>query len=721
MDPLLRRRLSFPLFSHQVQVTLEPINGATLVASRNRFLRTCERISFVLVHSVHPEKQNKPYLLPDIVPWQPTWQDPECVELPSLDKNTPIAVGDLFHCCYGRYHESLPCLQLQQHEQSISDGFILAKDLPKLSTDIHIETTTTITASSTLASIPDVEEPHLPLASVLFPDTLEIATEAMKSRMFALCGERGSGKTYTALVVASVAKLRRGSATFYLDCRKLRDSSTMQTLLSELCSVLDSAANSPSACCILDDLDLIAPRWGNDMSTASGSAQAGQVNPVEVDQSYLVTQVLLNKLSDERMYDVFVLATCHSNDSMATLLTRPPCFVRRKPLPSMNSSERFTLFSALLGSCEPDESVSAIFKDKRTATFRPRDLEKLAQRMKVSGAVEDLGKALQAELGRFTPLSMIGVSDSASSSGNEVQWSELGGMFEAKLALTNAIVRPYRYQKIYERAKMKTPRGTLLYGFSGTGKSAFVSALAKECGLSLIKCRGPEILDKYIGASEGKVRELFAKAAMSAPSILFLDELDALAPRRGSDHTGVTDRIVNQLLTFLDGVEDFSAVGSVFIVAATSRPDKVDPALLRPGRLETHVYFGCEHSEEEQEDLLIKMAKKFDVEKVVRRWITSGFENDTTIQMNLSKLSPADLKSVFQMARLSAIKEAMLACPDNVDKFSINLSHIKQAVHRTHPSLSHADKELLSNIYDQFQGKPRQETSRQPEQLLALR
>jgi peroxin-1 len=118
----------------------------------------------------------------------------------------------------------------------------------------------------------------------------------------------------------------------------------------------------------------------------------------------------------------------------------------------------------------------------------------------------------------------------------------------------------------------------LFFGPPGCGKSALVPALAKECNFPLIACKGPEVLDKYIGASEAKVRELFSRASAVAPSILFLDELDALAPRRGSDNTGVTDRVVNQLLTFLDGVEDAST-GTVYVIGATFRPDKVDPAL----------------------------------------------------------------------------------------------------------------------------------------------
>ncbi|EEC46118.1 predicted protein, partial [Phaeodactylum tricornutum CCAP 1055/1] len=169
---------------------------------------------------------------------------------------------------------------------------------------------------------------------------------------------------------------------------------------------------------------------------------------------------------------------------------------------------------------------------------------------------------------------------------------DVAGLFRAKEELVSTVVRPSIYTLIYQRAKVQLPRGLLLFGPPGCGKSLIVPALAKRCRFSLVLCRGPELLDKYIGASEAKVRDLFDRAATAAPSILFLDELDSLAPPRGSDHTGVTDRVVNQLLTFLDGVEENSSKGPLYVIAATSRPDKIDPALLRPGRLEKHVYVG---------------------------------------------------------------------------------------------------------------------------------
>ena len=134
----------------------------------------------------------------------------------------------------------------------------------------------------------------------------------------------------------------------------------------------------------------------------------------------------------------------------------------------------------------------------------------------------------------------------------------------------------------------------------------------------MIVCRGPKILDKYMGASEAKVRALFEHTNLSAPSILFLDEIDSLAPHRGSDLTGVTDRVVNQLLTFLDGVEDTTAGKTVFVIISSSRPDKIDTALLQPGRLEKHVYIGHPSSRRELQDVWVKVAGKYPVDPTVK-------------------------------------------------------------------------------------------------------
>ncbi len=136
---------------------------------------------------------------------------------------------------------------------------------------------------------------------------------------------------------------------------------------------------------------------------------------------------------------------------------------------------------------------------------------------------------------------------------------------------------------------MKQSSGLLLYGPSGCGKTLIASALANESKLNFISVKGPELLSKYIGSSEQNVRELFTKAEKAKPCIIFFDEFESLAPKRGHDSTGVTDRVVNQLLTQLDGVEQLEGV---YLLASTSRPDLIDQALLRPGRIDEAVYVG---------------------------------------------------------------------------------------------------------------------------------
>ena len=134
---------------------------------------------------------------------------------------------------------------------------------------------------------------------------------------------------------------------------------------------------------------------------------------------------------------------------------------------------------------------------------------------------------------------------------------------------------------------MKMQFGVLLFGPPGTGKTLLASAVAKEFDMNFISVKGPELLSKYIGSSEEAVREVFVRAQAAKPCILFFDEFESLVPRRGHDSTGVTDRVVNQFLTQLDGTE---GLRGVYVLAATSRPDMIDPALLRPGRVDRKVY-----------------------------------------------------------------------------------------------------------------------------------
>ncbi len=165
-----------------------------------------------------------------------------------------------------------------------------------------------------------------------------------------------------------------------------------------------------------------------------------------------------------------------------------------------------------------------------------------------------------------------------------VRWDEVGGLEPIKAALQEAIAWPLSQPLLFEQIGLQPPRGILLYGPPGNGKTLLVKALASQSNLNFISIKGPELLSKYVGESEQGVRELFARARHAAPCIVFLDEVDALAPKRGFDgRSPVTDRVVSQLLTELDGVE---ALKDVWVIAATNRLDMIDDALLRPGRLD---------------------------------------------------------------------------------------------------------------------------------------
>uniref|UniRef100_A0AAQ5X7F2 non-chaperonin molecular chaperone ATPase n=1 Tax=Amphiprion ocellaris TaxID=80972 RepID=A0AAQ5X7F2_AMPOC len=171
----------------------------------------------------------------------------------------------------------------------------------------------------------------------------------------------------------------------------------------------------------------------------------------------------------------------------------------------------------------------------------------------------------------------------------KVRWSDVGGMEEVKLKLKQAVEWPLRHPEAFTRMGIQPPKGVLLYGPPGCSKTMIAKALANESGLNFLAIKGPELLSKYVGESERAVREVFRKARAVAPSIVFFDEIDALASERGSasGSGGVGDRVLAQLLTEMDGIEQLR---DVTVLAATNRPDMIDKALMRPGRLDRIVY-----------------------------------------------------------------------------------------------------------------------------------
>ncbi|KLP17390.1 putative peroxin-1 [Fusarium fujikuroi] len=296
-----------------------------------------------------------------------------------------------------------------------------------------------------------------------------------------------------------------------------------------------------------------------------------------------------------------------------------------------------------------------------TESYMPRDLVLVVERAKyvalahfISHNPED-GSKMSVPLTRehfeeaqkgFTPVALRNMSLGTSTT----TFDSIGGMKETRRVLLETIEYPTRYAPIFAQCPLRLRSGLLLYGYPGCGKTLLASAVAGECGLNFISIKGPEILNKYIGASEKSIRGLFERATASKPCVLFFDEFDSIAPKRGSDSTGVTDRVVNQLLTQMDGVEGLSGV---YVLAATSRPDLIDPALLRPGRLDKSLLCDLPHLDD-RIDILRCLLKKLKLDEDLQGELDKRLRD---VASRTQDYSGADLQALISNAQLEAIHE----------------------------------------------------------------
>jgi transitional endoplasmic reticulum ATPase len=378
---------------------------------------------------------------------------------------------------------------------------------------------------------------------------------------------------------------------------------------------------------------------------------------------------------------VAFIATSAVPDAVDARLRAPDLCDRELGLTLPDATSRKALLDALLRGV-PSSGLELDEISQRTPGFVVADLAAVVREaaLRAAGRASADGQSpaltqddLTGALSVIRPLSRSATEEIAVGS---VTLDDVGDMVETKQALTEAVLWPLQHPDTFARLGVQPPRGVLLYGPPGCGKTFVVRALASSGRLSVHAVKGAELMDKWVGASEKAVRELFRRARDSAPSLIFLDEIDALAPRRGqSFDSGVTDRVVAALLTELDGIDPLR---DVVVLGATNRPDLIDPALLRPGRLEKLVFV-------EPPDA----AARRDILR------TSGKSIPLSAEVNLDEL--ADQLDGYSAADCVALlrESALTAMRRSIDAADVTAADVEQARSTVRPSLDSAQVDAL--------------------------
>jgi len=395
----------------------------------------------------------------------------------------------------------------------------------------------------------------------------------------------------------------------------------------------------------------------------------------------VATLILAELRSAVATSGVAFIATSAVPDAVDARLRTPDLCDRELRLSLPDGATRKALLEVLLRGV-PSESLTLDEIGERTPGFVVADLAALVREAALRAAARASGDGKPPALTQddFTgalsvirPLSRSATEEVAVGS---VTLDDVGDMAETKQALTEAVLWPLQHPDTFARLGVDPPRGVLLYGPPGCGKTFVVRALASSGRLSVHAVKGAELMDKWLGASEKAVRDLFRRARDSAPSLVFLDEVDALAPRRGqSVDSGATDRVVAALLTELDGIDPLR---DVVVLGATNRPDLIDPALLRPGRLEKLVFVEPPDAQARR-DILRASGKSIPLSPEV---------NLDEIADGLDGYSAADCVALLRESALTAMRRS-------IDTADVTAADVEKARATVRPSLDPVQVEAL--------------------------
>jgi transitional endoplasmic reticulum ATPase len=381
---------------------------------------------------------------------------------------------------------------------------------------------------------------------------------------------------------------------------------------------------------------------------------------------------------------VALIVTSQQPESLDHRLRAPDLCDRELGLSLPDGATRKALLEVLLRDVPAEDLALDAIAD-RTPGFVRADLAALVREaaLRAAARASDDGKPpvlTQEDLaGALSVIRPLSRSNTEELSVGSVTLDDVGDMVTTKQALTEAVLWPLQHPDTFARLGVDPPRGVLLYGPPGVGKTFVVRALASSGRLSVHAVKGAELMDKWVGSSEKAVRELFRRARDSAPSLIFLDEIDALAPRRGQSHdSGVTDRVVAALLTEMDGIEPLR---DVVVLGATNRPELIDPALLRPGRLERLVFVEPPDADARYE-ILKTAAKSVPLSKGV---------DLKAVAAELKGYSAADCVALLRESALTAMRRS-------IDAADVTAEDLAKARETVRPSLDAAQIESLRDF-----------------------
>ncbi len=433
--------------------------------------------------------------------------------------------------------------------------------------------------------------------------------------------------------------------------------------------------NSPSII-FIDEIDSIAPK--RDEVT-------GEV------EKRIVSQLLALMDGMKSRGKVVVIAATNRPDSIDPALRRPGRFDREIEIGIPDDEGRYDILSIHTRGMPIDEKVDLKQISKITHGFVGADLEFLSKEAAMRSLrrilpeidldEDEISKEILQKIQITSEDFREALKEVRPSALREVQvqvpnvsWDDVGGLTELKEELREAVEWPLKYKEAFDFVNVEAPKGILLHGPPGTGKTLIAKALAKMTESNFISIKGPELLSKWVGESEKGVREIFRKARQVAPCIIFLDEVDALVPRRGSggSESHVTQNVVSQILTEIDGLEELH---NVLIIGATNRLDIVDEALLRPGRFDRIIEVPNPDSKGREQIFKIHTKKKpladnVSISKLVE--LTNGF-------------SGAEIAAVANRAATAALKRYVNGKSENIKEIKVTQQDLLDAIDKVQP------------------------------------